>query len=154
MNLEISAKKKTVENKKLITPDSIITYRLAYDDYESNGIMYYYLESNTFLESIEYNTEYEITDINNKNINIRFNLDTDMAHNITIFDGSSRLGGAVFLGVLNSSTAPSSYKMEPEKLVVVLYIRDALTHQKVLRGFSSLTSYHGNYLYRIAKGKE
>ena len=116
--------------------------------------MFYYLEADNFSESIEYNTDYEITDINNKNIIIRFNLDTGMAHNITIFDGSSGLGGAVFLGVLNSSTAPSSYKMEPEKLVVVLHIRDALTHQKVLKGFRSLSGYADDYLYRIEKGEE
>ena len=116
--------------------------------------MFYYLEADNFSESIEYNTDYEITDINNKNIIIRFNLDTGMAHNITIFDGSSGLGGAVFLGVLNSSTAPSSYKMEPEKLVVVLSIRDAFTYQKVLKGFRSLSGFADDYLYRIEKGEE
>lgn len=133
----------------------MITYRLAIDDYESNECMYYYLESDTFLESIEYNTDYEITDGKNNNI-IRFNLDTNMFHNIIIMDGSTQVGRAVFLGAFNSSTLNSSYpyEMEPEKLVVALYIRDALTYQRALKGFRSLSGYADDYLYRIEKGEE
>lgn len=113
--------------------------------------MYYYLESNTFLESIEYNTDYEITDGRYNSI-IRFNLDTGMFRDITIYDGSARLGSAYFLGVCNSSTF---FEMEPEKLVVVLYIKDGATYKNVLKqGFRSLFGYGNDYLYRIEKGEE